>query len=569
MLNKFKIDTLFAVGFGLSWLVLTQVSGLKLTFDSTVYLAYALNMHHADSFFEMTMVPVWPPLYSFLIHIFMFFNIFPAEAAALLNGISLLLCLVVFSLILQRFSHNRLLNLLFLIALCTFTGFLNSYFHIMSEAPFSLFIVIHLYFLIRHHETCQVKYYILAAIFVSLATLTRYMGYSLIITFMGYTIYFLIQNSKNKQNYLWKKYLLWNSITYIPILLYITKNYIYFNVFHGDRQSSNLTIYQNFDRVLTVLTSDLNVFLLTLFALSVLSYVIFAFFNRQKSEKSIALISYILSFIIIYIILLVYTTSQVQVDPISTRYFSPLYACLFIVIVISLNTTLPILTIHHQYFHQLSTVVLYFFILAICVVHLKGFTQFINTIYQKSSSATYYSDIGFKLSPTSKELNNFFETLLLKQDNLYISFLDYGKYSYDGAFFFRYNLITRPEFNNFSFKKLGNQWWSNFNLSFDREGEKKTLHYLTLPHPENNQELVKTIRRILLRKKLNSLWLITDGSWKKSELSKLTTRALQIIIKKEIKPYTIYKFVLKKTRFNFIRMPKYNFGTPQFGVSKC
>ncbi|EDN69288.1 membrane protein [Beggiatoa sp. PS] len=110
--------------------------------------------------------------------------------------------------------------------------------------------------MIKHYETKSLKYYLLAAIFVSLAALTRYIGYSLIATFFVYTIYFLIiqnQEKSGSKNHLWHKYLFLNSLTYIPSLLYLGNNYIISHTFHGQRYPSNLTIFENLLFIFNVL----------------------------------------------------------------------------------------------------------------------------------------------------------------------------------------------------------------------------------------------------------------------------------------------------------------------------
>jgi hypothetical protein len=165
-----------ALGLGLFWLVFIRSFGLAFTPDSIQYMTYALKMHYAS---EFSATPFWPPMYPILINLSMFANAFPAEAAALLSGITMIIFLFVFTLILRNYSRDLILIGLFLLALFTLDDFLHSYKFALSEATFSLFLLLNFYFLIRHFETGRLKHYAFAALFTSLAALTRYIGYAL------------------------------------------------------------------------------------------------------------------------------------------------------------------------------------------------------------------------------------------------------------------------------------------------------------------------------------------------------------------------------------------------------
>jgi len=550
-----NIDVILAVCLGLFWSIFIYACGLGFSPDSTHYMANALNMHHAFDFsnFSLTVIPLWPPFYAFLLNLFMFFNVFPAEAAALLSGFSMLLLLVILTLILKKFSKNLLLNILFLLTLFTLTGFLDSYLFVMSESPFALFLILHVYFLVKHNETQQVKYYVLAAIFVSLATLTRYMGYSLIVTFFIYTIYFLVKLSKQKntsknQYLLWNQYLLLNSLTYLPIILYLIRNYFISRTFHGNREPAELSIFQNLHRVVEVFTSDFSVFLLILLLISLIFYV-FIIKNRKQLaiNHSLLALSYIFAFIVIYTIMLVYTTSQVIVNPISTRYFSPIYFAFFLFIFISFNSILRLLSVNHinkKYYHFWQ-IVLYLFISITLIINIKNYAQLINNISHKQEATAYYSDIGFKLSTTSKNLNEYFDKIFTHQDKLYVSFLSHNEYVVEGTFFFR-PFVTSSKFSHFSFKNVKNHWWTNFTISFSSNNQNKTLHYVKMDsYLKGGKLFVKAIRHTLSKEKIDSLKLIADKRWQNKRLSRFSTKRVQITLEKKIEPYLIYQVAIK------------------------
>jgi hypothetical protein len=541
-----NIDVILAVCLGLFWLIFIYVSGLGLSPDSTHYMVNALNMHYAFDFssFSLSVIPLWPPFYAFLLNLFMFFNVFPAEAAALLSGCSMLILLVIFTLILKKFSQNLLLNTLFVLTLFTLTGFLDSYLFVMSESPFALFLILHIYFLLKHNETQLVKYYVLAAIFVSLATLTRYMGYPLILTFFIYTIYFLVKSGKQKNQYfLWNQYLLLNSLTYLPIILYLVRNYMISRTFHGHREPAELSIFQNLHRVVEVFTSDFSIFLLILLIISLIFYV-FLIKNRNQLiiNHSLLALSYIFAFIVIYTIMIVYTTSQVIVNPISTRYFSPIYFTFFLFIFISFNSILRFNSINHinRKYSVFWQIALYFSILITLLINIQNYIQLINKVSNKQDTTAYYSDIGFKFSTTSKNLNEYFDKIFTHQDKLYVSFLSHNEYVVEGSFFFRY-FLTDQKFRHFSFKEVKNYWWTNFTISFSKDDRNKTLHYVKVAsYIKGGKSFVKEIRQTLSEEKIDLLKLIVDKRWQNKKLSRFSTKRVQITLEKKIEPYLIY-----------------------------
>ena len=149
------------------------------------------------------------------------------------------------------------------------------------------------------------------------------------------------------------------------------------------------------------------------------------------------------------------------------------------------------------------------------------------------------------MSSTSKKLTDYFDALITESNDIWVSFLDDNPYTYDGAFFMQ-DLLINHKVNISTFKNVENRWWTDFTLSFSLNRENKALHYINLFHPENSNQLIKTIHQILFKKKLPSLWLVVDSSWKESKLIPITNH-LHIESKMEIKPYTLYQFVLTKT----------------------
>ncbi|MCP5052884.1 MAG: glycosyltransferase family 39 protein, partial [bacterium] len=270
--------------------------------DSGYYLTYSMQMHHVWDFFTHA---VRPPAYSFLINLCMYVTGSPSDAASLLSGITMILSLAVFALILQKFSKDLVLNGLFLVSLFTFSKFVFVFSYAMSESLFSLFVLLTVYYLILHHEGGKPKHYIFAAIFVSLALLTRFMGYSLAAAFLLYTIYY-VRINRGKKEVTLIKYLAWNSISYIPTLVFITRNYLLTGTFHGYRNPAAKSIFYATHRTFRLLGLELSFYFLVLLTVSIVLFVLLVRkYNATETKQYIVPMSFMLLFVFIYIALLV------------------------------------------------------------------------------------------------------------------------------------------------------------------------------------------------------------------------------------------------------------------------
>ncbi|OQY48974.1 MAG: hypothetical protein B6242_00850 [Anaerolineaceae bacterium 4572_78] len=307
LIQEKHISTVLAFCLGICWLIFIYILGIGFTSDTVGYLTYAVLMH--DSL-QLATDPVWPPLYPFLINIFMFLNEFPAEATALLSGTTMVLLLIIFALVLQEFSDDSWLCILFVAILFTFPPFLSVFRVGFSESLFSLFFILSTYFLIKHYKTTKKRYYTYVVLFVALTVLTRYIGYVLIAAFLGYTIYFLfIRHHTN--NISIRSYLFLHSLTYIPISLYLIRNYVISQTLHGFRLKSELSVWGNIYTLLNVFANDMGYYLLIILSISILIYL----FHLRTSDETIQNrlikpLSFILGVILVYCAVLIYSFLQ-------------------------------------------------------------------------------------------------------------------------------------------------------------------------------------------------------------------------------------------------------------------
>ena len=552
--------TVLALSLGLFWLIFVRSFGLAFTPDSIQYMISALKMHYASDFFA---TPFWPPMYPILINLAMYANGFPADAAALLSGLTMMFFLFVFALILRNYSEDIVLIGLFLLTLFTFDGFLDSYKFALSEAPFSLFLLLNFYFVIKHYETKELKYYVFAALFTSLAALTRYIGYGLIAAFFIYTIHFINVNRDDK-NISAKAYLLWNSLSYIPSLLYLMRNFAIWQTLHGPRVSPFRTFYYNLEQTFKVFGRELNLFLLALLVIA-LVLLIFLVKSRGGSERNryVLALAYIAFFVGLYLAMLLYVTTQTAVVKIQTRYFSPIYFYVFLFVFISFQGALRIRIDDERLeaiYKSALQVVVYGLTIAALIVQVRYFGEFMDGIARKRYERASHVDDGYDASRTSRELQPFFKDLVANQDELYVSVVAFQGPHRASAFLFRAVLLDDPAFTKFSFEDIRSTFpfWEggilkgiDFTLAFQSNGDGKSIFYRDLPPLETDEQLLNEIRRILSEEDtIDSLWLIVYENEELLKvgrnLAEVLPEDLQMRSRDRIVPYAIYEFALAR-----------------------
>ena len=561
VVGSFQMADLVAVlalGLGLFWLIFIRSFGLAFTPDSIQYMTYAMKLRYAS---EFSVTPFWPPMYPILINLAMYANGFPAEAAALLSGLTMILFLFVFTSTLRNYSDDIILIGLFLITLFTFDRFLHSYKFALSEASFSLFLLLNFYFVIKHYETKRLKYYVFAALFTSLAALTRYLGYGLIATFFVYTLYFLYAN-RDDETISAKIYLLWNSLSYIPSLLYLMRNYAIWQTLHGPRVSPFRTLFYNLEQTFKVFGKELNLFLL---ALLVIALVLFIFLVKSggQTEKNryVVPLTYIAFFVGLYSAMLLYVTAQTAVVKIQTRYFSPLYFYLFLFVFVSFQGALRIRIENEQLegiYKAVLQVAVYGLTIAALIVQIRYFGEFMDEIARKQHERASHVDAGYSASLTLKELQPYFKDLLSDQDELHVSVVAFQGPHRAGAFLFREALLDDGSFTGFSFDDIQStfRFWegdilqgTDFRLAFRANGQDKSIFYRDLAPLDTDEQLLDEIRRILAEEdSVDALWLVV---YENEELlrvgrnvAEVLPEDLQIRSQKDIVPYAIYEFAL-------------------------
>lgn len=552
--------TLFAIGLGVYWHVFNCITGLSTNPDSGYYLSYALRMHYAGDFFVHA---VRPPLYSFLVNVIMFFNGSPADAAAILSGITMVLTLVVFALIIQRFSKDVFLNVLLLLALFTFSHFALIFTMVMSEGLFTLFLLLTVYYVIRHHETGKSKFYILASVSVSCAVMTRFMGYALIAAFLAYTAYHLRSTGTSRKKVL--RTLAWTGIIFVPLFLFLLRNYLVTGTLHGYREPTTKTLFYNLYITLHVLGKELSFYLLALVIISFIFFVLLL--KKQKNgeaKKYIIPFGFVLLLLLMYTGMLIYTTSSVEVQPITTRYFSPVYPLFFLFIAIGFSGMRTALTGqsdsgYSPIIDKFALVFLYCFLAAALLGNVKDFSKFMDSIYRVEHSRTCNALVaGYDSSLVAKDFAAYFHDAFKENDIIYVS----GIYEIERGLnyphlaripFFRRSTMEHPEFSRLSFKEVFPGDYKikskGFTITLNLGGRKKSLVYRNLPKMKADKRLLLKLLRVLNQEKIKVLHLIVNNDLKNlavaTKLSSFLPDSLKINAIRKIGAYQVFQITLE------------------------
>lgn len=304
--------------FGTTWHGFAHTFGLRIVNDSAVFMTHAMQIWHNADFSIPTNRG---PLYIIELALALFIQPFPDDAAALLSGIHLYAVLALTALLVGRILQSSHWAACAVLALGLLPGHLHMYTAALTEPTFATCVVAHVLCLCLYHNSRRFQYFVLAAVCASAAALTRYIGYSVLLSFFGYALF-----AWRGQPYRAKWRLLVSSVAFLPSATYAFCNYWTTGHAHGGRSPAIVGLWHNVSLTATTLVSDLGILLLPIVVALVWS--VSRWCRRQPAAWIDVSIRYTGILIGAYLALLLYGTSTVRIDPISTRYFAPIYPLL-------------------------------------------------------------------------------------------------------------------------------------------------------------------------------------------------------------------------------------------------
>lgn len=320
-------------------------SGPGITPDSTGYISAAENIHsglglYIGYFGGYVPYASWPPLYPLMIAALMKLG-FAAEQAAnwvVLLGFSALMVVIFF---LGKEVCSVYTGYISALTCLILTPVLQIASNAWSEIPYLLFSALALLYLVKFlkekDEGFQLLY--IAAIFSSLAALTRYIG--LVLALVGIAAVLIKYNFKG-----WSipHAALFLVISVLPTLAWFYRNLVLTGYLSGQaRGASDVNLLINLGRVIYVVLSNFMVEM-PIIALTVLLFISMAIYKREvlfeilfHPSKYLKLNYIIIFYISLYILALMALSTLWSFDPIDTRLTSPTYPFL-VILVVSANS---------------------------------------------------------------------------------------------------------------------------------------------------------------------------------------------------------------------------------------
>lgn len=219
LISKYYGEIGVAILVGAYWSSYILRMGLALTPDSVVYLRTVMRLVHGHEFIQS---PHWPPLYPIAIALLTPFVPFPADAAALLSGVLVILFFLLLSLVLREISGNGAVNLIVILSLASLRSFMSVFQHAWSEQLFMVLLLLNLFLLLRYQKTKRSPLFYIACLAAGLAVVSRYAGFPIALAMLVYALYVPDPHAPLVARL--RKYVLPLSLAFAPMLLLALAN---------------------------------------------------------------------------------------------------------------------------------------------------------------------------------------------------------------------------------------------------------------------------------------------------------------------------------------------------------
>lgn len=328
--------------------ITTYKFGLGLSPDSVEYIAVSKNLLEGRGFLSFDGLPVvnWPPLYPVLLSFITFSFGIEAETSALIVNLVLFgLTIYSFGQLCKKYLNSELLIVIGLISVLFSIPVFTVSLWAWSELIFILFIIWYINSLISFIEKKSKSSLIVLILITSLAMLTRYIG----VAFYFVTIVIMIFYHNDERNRKFKSIALYSVTAFIPIALWLIRNYIVSQTLTGARGTSRFSIYSNLTLTIEHLlewyipefmASIKIAFIVSLIFISILLWMIyhqrinFKDFNLKIDKKTFLMLVLIT---LAYIVSLIIISTLKAHNPIDSRLLSPVFIPVTLILLIILQ----------------------------------------------------------------------------------------------------------------------------------------------------------------------------------------------------------------------------------------
>jgi hypothetical protein len=311
----------------------TQKQGVGISPDAIQYIGTARNViaGHGLLAYDNSKLLLWPPLYPLLLAFMgIVFKCDPLLTIGWLN--SILFAMIVFfsGRIAFRLTKGSTLFALLTALFITFSIPLYGVtLMAWSEPLFILLTVLFFVFLKKYTANYKIATLLVLALLAALAAITRYVGIALIVT----GVLCILVNSRSRLKEKILRVLFFGFVSSLPLAAWLVRNRIISGTFSGPRMLSSFTLLDNFHAMVANLfywffpkyLIDSQIFIAVLFfGLGLLFSYLFMlkFFHKNILESDLFPF---LTFILLYVILLFITSKTGFWGLIDSRYLSPLF----------------------------------------------------------------------------------------------------------------------------------------------------------------------------------------------------------------------------------------------------
>lgn len=322
--------------------IATSKYGLGITNDSTAYLSTSNNLWNGEGFFISKGVPFvsYAPLYPMILSVS---NIFGIEAITFMMFFHIILYGILIALLMNWFRSLGNNGILLIFASLFLIG--SRPIFLMSSMLWTEFIfifcsTIFIIFLGRYiaDPKSEKLNFAIATAAVMFACLTRYVGITLVVT--GSLLLLIKKGSLTRRII---DMTLFGFLSSLPTGFFVLRNYWVTSTLVGNRYSSSRSFLEILSSTAFSITNlfipDLfpkflmNIGFLTIF----IGLILVTIWSLKKTQDKPNLRGYIIAsiaFILIYISYLVFSANVVGFDSLSTRFISPIYLPIILIILI-------------------------------------------------------------------------------------------------------------------------------------------------------------------------------------------------------------------------------------------
>ncbi len=504
-----------AVVVGIAWTAFATTYGVDLTQDSAFYLKTAVSMHYDGDY--NTLVTVWPPMYPFLVHLFLYVTPWPAAAASLASGVFLLCALITFALLLYRIKFHPFAACFLMLVLISIKGIWAVYGYAWSENAFGVLLSLHFLFVLLHHQTRSPVYLLLAALTAAMTAMTKYAGMALFVPFFFYLFYCAARQRSLRDRAVQLGSLV---IAVLPNALWSIRNHSIDETFTGFRKKGASSLVVNFDALIKVMDKDVPLViwgLLLFFSV----YFLFRLYQhlvkkQQEAHPEVVFEAYLLAFLITFCAGLVHMAATTNINRISSRFLSPVYFVLFLLIAQGMRKMLDIERL--KSFRPFAVFAVSAVLAFTAFGNLKDISGHFKRLSQVEKHQDAYLTFGFERSKLAKQLAHYIDGMFegrrevlvtghynmqhQRHHNTYPLFLRealWGEPVDDVVF---HNIVP----DNVSQSKRYLFQKSELELTYEKNGRRRKLVFKNLKNTGSFQKIMRSVARVMTENQSNDVY---------------------------------------------------------------